>query len=383
MNWIRTAVFLLALSLFALSVTYLYRRLVRDVFRPGVPRRLGLVFFALLFLGVPLVRSLPFEAPNMTAAVLFVWGVALFSLLALVCLDIANKVRTRTSSGSTETVDEKKRAFLAQASAAAAVAIGTGTATFGAYRAFRAPEITEVPLRLPGLPKALDGFTIVQLSDIHVGAIIQARFVDTLVDQVNRQKPDLVALTGDLVDGRVDMLARYIARFSNLRSRYGTYAVSGNHDYYSGWPAWSQALVSMKFNVLRNRSVSIGEGNNSFNLIGVDDWGHRYSKGDYDLELATSGLDDSKASVLLAHQPQNLEAVSAKNIGLQLSGHTHGGQLFPATLIGDVVWGDRNAGLTKVGATHLYTSRGCGFVGVPMRVGAPPEIVKIVLQSGA
>jgi uncharacterized protein len=116
----------------------------------------------------------------------------------------------------------------------------------------------------------------------------------------------------------------------------------------------------------------------------VDDWGaRRYGEGGYDLDAALAGRNPDRAAVLLAHQPTNFEVAAQRGIGLQLSGHTHGGQMFPATSIGYLIWGERNAGLSRLGDAHIYVSRGCGFVGPPMRIGAAPEIVKITLQAGA
>jgi uncharacterized protein len=217
---------------------------------------------------------------------------------------------------------------------------------------------------------------------VHVGAIIQTKFLDMLVAEANRAKPDLVAITGDLVDGAPAQLGQYVARLRNLSSKHGTYFCSGNHDYYSGWERWAAALEGMDFTLLRNRHVRIGDAGASFDLLGVEDWGTRFGGGEYDLDAAMAGRDAERASVLLAHQPANLDVVASRGIGLQLSGHTHGGQIFPGTLIGSAIWGDRNTGLSRHGSTQLYTSRGCGFVGPPMRVGAPPEIVKLVLTSG-
>ena len=281
-------------------------------------------------------------------------------------------------------VDEhllSRRRFVARATAAGALAFGGGLSIFGAWRAFSPPQLTEFALRVPRLPKALEGFKIVQLSDLHIGPILQERFVDGLVSVVNATKPDLVAITGDLVDGTPDQLRRYVARLSGLQSRHGTYFVSGNHDYYSGWERWAPELERVGLTVLRNRFVHIGDASASFNLVGVDDWGSKLGHNGYDLEKATAERDPQRASVLLAHQPNGLELAAAKHIGLQLSGHTHGGQLFPGTLVGEVLWGERNAGLCAYQGTLLYTNRGCGFVGPPMRVGAPPEVAEITLLA--
>lgn len=275
-----------------------------------------------------------------------------------------------------------RRTVLSASLAAGAAAAGGGIAAFGVWRAFTPPQITEVPVRLPNLPKALEGFTIVQLTDIHVGGIIQRHFLDELVARANAQSPDLLAITGDLVDGTPEQLGRFVAAFGNLRAKRGRYFVTGNHDYYSGADQWVQVVRGLGIDVLRNRRVTIGDAGGSFQLAGVDDWSSRRegkTGSVYDLDAALEGLRPDQASVLLAHQPMNLEEVSRRGVGLQLSGHTHGGQMFPVTALAGLFYGDRNTGLSRLGDTHFFVSRGCGFVGPPMRVGAPPEIVKLVL----
>lgn len=374
----------LTLVAFGFATLFVYRRLVRDTVQGVWPRRvLGLLLVG-LFLAVPVTRfvfTLP--PPELTVAVLFGWGVFMYTLMALLVIEAIGWVKhlraPKPVVANAPPENPERRLLLSRAAAAGAVVAGTSAASFGAWRAFNPPQISEVPVKIPGLPKALEGFTIVQLSDIHVGAIIQERFLDQLVATANGAKPDLIAITGDLVDGTTDLLGRYVARLRNLSSKYGTHFVSGNHDYYSGWEAWAKALGGIDFNVLRNRFITIGEPDASFDLVGVEDWGARWARGGYDLDAATQGRDPSRPAVLLAHQPSGLELAADKGISLQLSGHTHGGQMFPATVIGDVIWGSKNTGLSRHLTTQLYTSRGCGFVGPPLRVGAPPEVVKLVL----
>ncbi len=391
---------LIAISLIVLTCAYVYRRLVRDVTQRRGLRIAGMVVFFAPIVAVPVLRlrltatSVP---PALNVAVLGLLGFILFTMMALLIIDTARWVATRRFKKAPTAEDEmrevardgekappenpERRLLLSRAVAAGAVTFAGGSSVYGLYSAMTPPEVTVVPVKLPGLPKALDGFTIVQLTDIHVGSIIQEKFLDMLTDVANGQRPDLIAITGDLVDGTPGQLGRYVARLQNLRAHHGVFFCSGNHDYYSGWEAWAEALPGIGFNLLRNRCVAIGDAGASFDLLGVEDLGARWGAGEYDLEKATAGRDIGRASVLMAHQPSNLPEVSAKHIGLQLSGHTHGGQLFPATVIGSMIWGSRNAGLSKYENTWQYTSRGCGFVGPPMRVGAPPEVVKIVLTT--
>ncbi|HYX90913.1 MAG TPA: metallophosphoesterase, partial [Myxococcaceae bacterium] len=242
------------------------------------------------------------------------------------------------------------------------------------------PELTEVAVQLPGLPRALDGFSIVQLSDIHLGNLVERRFLEELVRRANALRPDLVAITGDLVDGNVPTLGPAVAALAELRARSGTFFVTGNHEYYSGDEEWTAFLQRMGVAVLRNRHVRIGDPGASFDLVGVDDWGARRIGRGYDLEAALAGRDPDQPAVLLAHQPANFREAARKGIGLQLSGHTHGGQVFPFTVFVRLAW-EYPAGLYDLGASRIYVSRGCGFWGPPMRLGSPPELVKVVLTA--
>jgi len=355
---------------------YLYLRLIKDVtdhrtLRLGAMTTFGAVAATSIF-GFARFRS---AEPSALSMLLPMWfAFVIYVVIALLAVDLIAWLAKRRLQAP---VSPERRLFLSRAVAATGVVAGGGLASFGAFRAFSPPRITEVPLKLARLPKALDGFTLVQLSDVHIGPVLQRRFLDELVDRANSAKPDLVAITGDLVDGRPEFIGRSVEALTRLKSRYGTYFVTGNHDYYSGAGAWVQVLDGWGITVLRNRRVEIGDAGGSFDLLGVDDWG-----GDYDLDAAVAGRDPSRASVLLSHQPANFDRVADAGLDLQLSGHTHGGQTFPGTIGAALIWGDRSAGLSKTKGSHLFVSRGCGFVGPTSRLGSPPEVVKLILQAG-
>src|SRR6218665_1104004 len=393
----RLLIFFGVLSVLVVSShIYLYRRLVRDTSRHPTWRRVGLVLWTVL--GATLVTARPLSAllPSGVTALLsqFSWywmGVATYLLLTVMTVGgvrgIAEWMARRRAAPAAvpAPVSEERRELLARAGAGVALAATGGFSGYGMWRAFHPPVVNEVAVKLPGLPRELDGFTIVQLSDIHVGPLIQRRFMDELVARTNALKGDLVCITGDLVDGSVEELGPAAAALRELRSRPGTVFCTGNHEYLSGDAEWCEALPRLGVTVLRNRYVRVGDAGASFDLVGVDDWAAArsgFAQRKYDLAAATEGRDPSRASVLLAPQPAGWREQAQKaGMGLQLSGHTHGGQFFPFTGVVSAVW-EHDAGFFREGGYSLYVSRGTGFWGPPLRVAAPPEIVKVTLLAG-
>jgi hypothetical protein len=244
------------------------------------------------------------------------------------------------------------------------------------------PQLRRVEIELPRWPAARDGYRIVQISDIHIGPILGRAFAASLVERVNALAPDLVAVTGDLVDGKLELLADEVAPFGRLRGRDGVYFVTGNHDHYSGADDWAGAVSRLGLCVLRNRRVAIGAGADAFDLVGVDD--HRGdmigAQGGEDLDLALAGRDASRPAVLLAHDPSTFKRASTLGIDLQLSGHTHGGQIWPFGYLVRLAV-TFVAGHYRRGDAQLLVSCGTGFWGPPMRLGAPAEISEIVLRA--
>jgi predicted MPP superfamily phosphohydrolase len=244
------------------------------------------------------------------------------------------------------------------------------------------PRIVDVEIKLPRLPRALSGFTIAQITDVHVGPFVDHRFVGEVVRRVNHLAPDLVAITGDLVDGSLRRFRDGVAPLAELRSPHGTYFVTGNHEYYSGVDGWLDHLRSLGVRVLRNERVTIARNDNAFDLVGIDDHeSRRYRGHGPDLPRALAGRDPSRAVVLMAHQPRQVRIAARHGVDLQISGHTHGGQIWPWHAAVRLQQGGLLAGHYRFGDTQLYVSRGTGYVGPAIRFGAPAEISRIVLRA--
>ncbi|MGH7785362.1 MAG: metallophosphoesterase [Candidatus Binatia bacterium] len=265
----------------------------------------------------------------------------------------------------------------------AAVVLGLGliASVKGARMVSAGPRLERIEIRLRNWPQALDGFRIVQISDLHIGPILDRRFAATVVERCNALRPDLVALTGDLVDGDVRRVGDEVAPFAALRARHGAYFVTGNHDFYSGADAWAARVEQLGFTVLRNRRVAIEQDGAVFDLAGVEDHhAHMVSRTHReDLELALAGRDAQRPVVMLAHDPLSFTRAAKLGVDLQLSGHTHGGQIWPFRYLVRLST-PYVAGHYRRGTAQLYVSRGTGFWGPAMRLGAPAEITEITIR---
>ncbi|CAN5908196.1 hypothetical protein BH11MYX3_BH11MYX3_49450 [soil metagenome] len=259
--------------------------------------------------------------------------------------------------------------------------IGSASVARGMVSARGEHEIVDVEIKLAKLPKELDGFSIVQLSDLHVGMTIDRTFVQRVVDRANALKPDLFVLTGDLVDGQVEDLRDETAPLGKLVANHGVYAVTGNHEYYSGADPWIAELTSLGIRYLRNQHVTIGDGDAKFVLAGVDDHsGRGYEGHGADYNAALAGRDPDLAVVLLAHQPRQVRRAAEHGVDFQLSGHTHGGQIWPWHYLVRMQQGGLLAGYYEWKGTQLYVTRGCGYWGPPVRLLAPLEITRVILR---
>jgi predicted MPP superfamily phosphohydrolase len=382
--------FAIALSLLAGLHYYVWARLVRDLGLSAVAHRVLSALVVALFLSIPvtftLLRSRSLESFKPVVMASFVWLGVLFIVVSLLFVtDVTRLVASMASRlvADLSPAEPERRLTLSRMLGAGVVLVAGSASALAVRSGLGELVVRRIQVPLARLPKALAGTTIVQLSDLHVGATLQREFVERVVERTNALEPDVVAITGDLVDGSVDQLAAHVAPLAKLRAKYGVYFVTGNHEYYSGAPAWCRELERLGIRVLRNERVSIGEGEASFDLAGVDDWSaHQFGHGHgADLSRALAGRDPGRALVLLAHQPRQIHEAERLGVGLQLSGHTHGGQIFPWNLFvrlqQPVV-----SGLARIGRATIYVSNGTGFWGPPMRLGAPAEITRIELVPG-
>jgi len=266
-------------------------------------------------------------------------------------------------------------------SSAAAVPILAGALTLlGLWEARRVPRVKRVDVPIAGLPAALHGFRIVQVSDLHVGPTIKRKQVEGVVERVNTLDADLIAVTGDLVDGSVRELAEHTRPLGRMRARHGAYFVTGNHEYYSGVHAWVAELRRLGLRVLLNEHVSLRHDGAALVVAGVTDYSAgRFVEGHAsDPHRALAGAPDGAVRVLLAHQPRSALEAQHAGVDLQLSGHTHGGQFVPWNFFVRF-YQPFNAGLHRLGKLWVYVSRGTGYWGPPKRLGAPSEITQLRL----
>ncbi|MFC5666641.1 metallophosphoesterase [Kitasatospora misakiensis] len=408
---------LLVLALLTLVHWYLWRRLVRDVSAPGGRwRRTGTVLaVALPVLSVGALvggELFPMAVERWFAWPGYLWlAVLLYLLLGLAVGELLRPLLLRLparrmaaaqamavdgpsdeSSGepavdpaavpapaapAAPTVPSpERRLFVARAVAigaggAAAAVVGTGT-----YGVLRGPRLKQVTVPLAKLPARAHGYRIAVVSDIHLGPILGRAHTQRIVDTINAAQPDLITIVGDLVDGKVPELGRDAEPLAQLRARDGAYFVTGNHEYFSGAAPWVDFVRELGVHPLENARVELG----GFDLAGVNDIAGQREGDGPDFGKALGDRDPARTAVLLSHQPVTIHDAVRHGVDLQLSGHTHGGQLWPGNYLAELA-NPTVAGLERYGDTQLYVTRGAGAWGPPVRVGAPSDITLVTLAS--
>ena len=394
---------------------YLWKRLVRDPLRRGWGRRLGGVVAVLLAVLLPATLI---GARGGHAAWLawpgYLWlGLMFYLLVTLVPLELPRlalvllwrrRRRTEKVAGETRavtgampaghdgagpsatavTVAEgpsgdggvERRLVLARGMAIFAGLTAAGVTGYGMKTALGAPQLQRVQLPLAKLPRGMDGTRVALVSDIHLGPLAGTHHVGRIVDLINSVTADIVCIVGDLVDGSVAELGRFAEPLAGIESRSGAYFVTGNHEYYSGFQPWVDEVARLGVRPLRNERVAIG----GLDLAGVNDLGGRQYGDGPDFAKALGDRDPTRPVVLMAHQPVMATSAAPFGVDLQVSGHTHGGQMAPFNLLvklqQPVV-----SGFGRVDGVPVFVTNGAGFWGPPVRVGAPPQVTVIDLRS--
>ncbi|MGW6009906.1 metallophosphoesterase [Streptomyces sp. NPDC055210] len=431
-------VVVLALAVFGGLHWYLWRRLVRDTTaRPGVSRRVGTAVIIggplLMFAAVTSERTgAPFWLQQVLAWPGFLWmALSIYLLLALLIGEavrpLLRKVLDRRTAPGAEpvaasavgsavepaevreaahvpagasaageapareaerppeapsptpapaSVGPSRRLLISRVVGGAAAAAAVGTVGYGTYGVLSGPKVKRVTVPLAKLPRAAHGYRIAVVSDIHLGPVLGRGFAQKVVDTINSTQPDLIAVVGDLVDGSVKDLGPAAAPLAQLRARHGSFFVTGNHEYFSGAEEWVARVRELGLNPLENARTELAH----FDLAGVNDIAGEDEGQGPDFAKALGDRDRARACVLLAHQPVQIHDAVDHGVDLQLSGHTHGGQLWPGNFIADLA-NPTLAGLERYGDTQLYVSRGAGAWGPPTRVGAPSDITVVELAS--
>ena len=392
---------------------YLYRRLVRGPFRTRPARRVGAVVVALLAVLIPATLiGMRSGRAGWLAWPGYLWlGLMFYLLVTLAVLEVpqllllwawraaATPVKPLVRSGAappgettpdpagppeTGTADAGKvpadgverRLLLARGVAIAAGLTAAGVTGYGVRTAFGDPRLDRVRFPMAKLPRSMDGTRLAVVSDIHLGPLTGLRHTERIVELINSLQADIVCVVGDLVDGSVAQLGRLAAPLADIESRHGAYFVTGNHEYYSGFAPWIAEVNRLGIRPLRNERVEIG----GLDLAGVNDLGGATAGDGPDFGRALGDRDPARPVVLMAHQPVVAKDAAPFGVDLQVSGHTHGGQMAPFNLLVGLAQ-PVVSGLGEVDGVPVYVTTGAGFWGPPVRVGAPPEVTLIELRS--
>lgn len=394
--------FAIATLIWVLGHLYLGFRLIESSKPPAPVRVAGWTLIALVFtptylalagrrlgLELPMADQVEFAGYVVMGFVFMIFFMVFARDIVLAVIWGVNKARgvfaDRGGAEHSEPDEDKspemsRRRLLMGASSAGIAALGATSAAVGYAEARRIARVKKVEVKIPGLDPRLDGFKIVQLSDLHIGPTLKRDFLQAVVDRTNELDPDLVAITGDLIDGFVDVIGDQVEPLQELRARHGAFFVTGNHEYYWDGVAWANHVAKLGLGVLINEHRVIQHEGAPFVVAGVTDYsaGRHFPPHTSDPVKAVAGAPDA-FKLLLAHQPKSVYKASEARIDLQLSGHTHGGQFWPWTFLVGLAH-PFLAGLGKFEEMMVYVSRGTGYWGPPLRLGAPSEITELTLK---
>lgn len=381
------------LMLLGLSHLYLWRRLVRDTEPRPRLRRAGTIL--VIALGVLLPATLVGVQTGVAEWLAwpgYLWlALWFYLLLAFATLELPRYIVRRRYAKEAPAAEPapvtdvpapgpSRRVVIARGAALVAGIGATGTVAQGIRTALGPPVLDRQQIMLPRLPRAMDGTRLVVVSDIHLGPLRGKDHVARIVESINKLDADVVAIVGDLVDGSVEERGPGAEPLSGIQSRHGSFFVTGNHDYYSGHDAWRERLDELGIRTLRNERTELQIRGGALDLAGVNDVeGDRYEDGP-DFARTFADRDPTLPVVLMAHQPVQARSAARYGVDLQVSGHTHGGQMWPFGLIAGLEQ-PVVSGLGRVDGVPVYVTNGAGFWGPPVRVGAPPQVTLLELRA--
>ena len=301
--------------------------------------------------------------------------VAVFLLVLDILLVLARLLR------QPRVADALRRSWLRPGAGVLALALGI----YGVQQGMAVPQVRQVDVAIAGLPTAFDGYRVLQLTDIHASRLLTGDWVTQVVAESNAQKPDLVVITGDLVDGSVRARANDVRSLGQLHAPDGVIAITGNHEYYGQYAQWMQAFRGLGMQVLENSHTQVTRDGSSLTIAGVTDpVAARYGLPMPDLKAALAGADPSDPVILLDHRPNQAAANAAQGVKLQLSGHTHGGHIVGMDQLVKRANGGYVSGRYEVNGMTLYVSNGAGlWPGFAARIGVPSEITVFTLRRTA
>jgi len=368
---------------------YLWIRLVKDSGLNGNSKiiiKYTLIGLATSFpIAVILSRIISYKYSFYFLWFSYFWlGMMILFFFLLVFIDFIKLIvyfYTKFIGSSKSVIDIERRQFISDLISASATGLVLIASGIGVNNYYSRAVVKKVKINFNGLPKVFNGFRIVQISDLHIGQLMTGARLKEIVKQVNDLSPDLIAITGDLADGSVDKLLKDTIPLVNLKSEKGVYFVTGNHEYYSGVEKWILEIEKMGIKVLNNQNLKIEKGNDYFYLAGVNDhdakrFGKKYAA---DFKKALLGLEKDKNIILLAHQPIAVKEASEYGTDLVLSGHTHGGQIWPFNYF-VYLQQPYLKGSYEYNGTQLYVNQGTGCWGPPLRLGSYNEITEIIFS---
>jgi len=378
-------IFFIFFSTVLLSVySYVGWRFIWTLQTPSLYKSLTLIILMLFYCLTIITFIFYFNKIENNITRIIAWlgyaGLGLVSLLFFiqVCADLLLLVKSLLAKS--HSFDPHRRAFLGLSAKTIVGGIAGIGSIWGMYQALKEPVIKRVEIKIEGLPESLKRFRMAQITDLHVGSMITGKFVERVTRKIQELNADMLFFTGDAADGSVQSYGKYLNSLAEIHPKYGKYFVTGNHEYYSDMNGWLQLIEGLGFKILVNESQNIIVNDATIMITGIPDRSGRHFSSCHktNMEKAVGGMNSSDLKILLAHQPKDLEHALEYGFDLQLSGHTHGGQYFPFSLLVQMAHPFLK-GLHKRENTWIYINQGTGYWGPPLRIGTEPEITEIVL----